>query len=174
MSENFNLSHCIQILSHSPMVIKELLCDLDLSWTNTNEGEESWSPSQILAHLIYGEKTDWIPRARIILNGGGVFDAFDRFAHLDMNRSVDLLLIEFEELRSVNIDTLQSWDLSPDELRLKGNHPDFGPVTLQELIATWTVHDLVHINQMTRVMAKYYKDEIGPFKNYISLLKSVD
>ena len=171
---NFKLSDAIQILSRTPMVIKELLLGLPDEWILSNEGTNTWSPFDILGHLIHGEKTDWIPRARIILGNqeNKTFIPFDRFAQFEESKgkSVDELIDEFTILRKENIITLKQMNLQPEHLGQIGIHPDFGKVTLRQLLATWVVHDLSHINQMTRVMAKNYQVEAGPWTRYISIL----
>ncbi len=138
------------------------------------EGPEAWSLFDIVGHLIHGELTDWIPRARIILEHGmdETFESFDRFAQLKANRgkSLDDLLVEFKALRERNLAALDELRLSAEQLKLRGRHPDFGRVTMGQLIATWAVHDLSHIAQIARVMAKYRSSEVGPWKAYLPIL----
>ena len=125
----------------------------------------------MLGHLINSEDHDWIPRARLIVEGGGTFAPFSRFDHLAHRTPVDELLDTFAAKRAANLDTLRSWNLGPDDLARTGTHPDFGSVTLDQLLATWVAHDLDHLNQVARVMAKRYDTAVGPWKQYLSVLK---
>lgn len=135
---------------------------------------EDWGPFDIVGHLIHGEETDWIPRARIILTQGEnrTFEPFDRFAQFEASRGKTLgtLLDEFERLRNANLETLGSWKLTNAELDLYGVHPELGDVTLRQLLATWVVHDLTHIRQVATAMARRYSDEVGQWKQYLSIL----
>ncbi len=171
---DFNLEKAIPVLSRTPAVLNDWLKDLPTGWVHQNEGPDSWSPFDIVGHLIHGEKTDWIPRVKIILSdqANKTFEPFDRFAQFNNSRgkSIDELLTEFETLRRENIQTLQAFSLTDDQLSLTGIHPDFGEVTLKELLATWVVHDQSHIAQIARVMAKQYRQEVGPWNAYIPLL----
>jgi hypothetical protein len=170
----FNKNEAIQILSRTPLVLKELLSGLPRSWIHANEGGESWSPYDIVGHLIHGEKTDWIPRMNIILDQGvnKTFQPFDRFAQFrnSGDRSLEDLLNEFTELRLANTDILRNTELGWDDLRKEGIHPAFGKVSLKELLASWVVHDLNHIGQLCRVLAFQYKREIGPWTEYMGIL----
>jgi len=172
---NFNLNKSKEILSRTPKVLQVLLTDLSIEWTNNNEGEHTWSPYQVIGHLIHGEKTDWITRAKIILsdNRNKTFEPFDRFAQEkeDLSLSIEALLNEFELLRMDNLKELDA--LKVNDLRLieKGIHPELGEVNLQQLLSCWTVHDLGHISQITRVMAKQYRSEVGPWVQYLGILK---
>lgn len=171
----FNLNDSINLLSRTPGTLSTLLKGLPTAWTHTNEGENTWSPFDILGHLIHGEKTDWIPRARIILGHAEdkTFEPFDRFAQFENSKgkSLEELLQEFSSLRQANIEVLKQMNIDAQKLDRTGIHPEFGTVTLKQLLATWVVHDLSHINQMTRVMAKNYGDEAGPWTKYISILQ---
>lgn len=168
---NFKLSKAIEILSRTPSVINSLLSDLSIDWLNANEGPDTWSPYLVLAHLVYGEKTDWPGRARIILKEDDKrFTPFDRGAHLGETKSVNDLLDEFRELRDNNLQGLLDYNLTEDMLDMQGIHPAFGNVTLKQLLAAWVVHDLGHIAQISRVMAKQYKDEAGPWIEYLPIL----
>ena len=173
----FNLAKSIEILERTPSVFKRLLSNLSPEWTHRNEGENTWSAYDIIGHLIHGEKTDWIPRMEIILQHGvnETFTPFDRFAQFKESKGKDLeeLLEEFQQLRDRNVQKLRSLKLSEADLQKKGMHPELGVVTLEQLIATWTVHDLGHIHQMTRVMVKLYKDEVGPWKQYLGILSKL-
>ncbi len=172
---SFDLKKSIEILERTPLVLEVMLVGLSEQWIHTNEGPETWSPYDILGHLIYGEKTDWIPRMEVILSGKAdtPFESFDRHAQFKENQhmTVNQLLNEFKILRKQNIDLLRSKKLTPAELVLKGKHPAFGSVTLSQLLATWVVHDLNHISQIARVMAKQYKTEVGPWIEYLKILK---
>jgi len=170
----FKLDQAIEILERSPNVIREMLQGLSPDWLHNNEGGESFSPFVVLGHLVYGELTDWIPRARIILNQGEkrTFDPYDRFAQLTLYKDTPLeeLLDKFASLRKKNLDELKSINISDEKLELKGKHPDIGTVTLKQLLATWVVHDLNHIAQIARVMARQYSDEVGPWKKHNPIL----
>ena len=171
----FELSRGIEILERSPAVLRTLLEGLSEDWIAGNEGGESWSPFNVVGHLIDGERTDWIPRARIILaREQRPFDPFDRFNHLTATPGKPLseLLDTFGQLRSANVRVLKSWNLSEPLLDLTGTHPALGQVTLRQLLATWVVHDLGHIGQIVRVMAKQYDQEVGPWKEYLPVLQS--
>ncbi len=172
---NFDLNKSIELLTRTPLVYKTLLFDLQSDWDAINEGPETWSAFDIIGHLIHGEKTDWIPRAELILNSDSTptFKPFDRFAQkeLSQNKTTEELLLEFQELRTNNLNTLQSWKLTSQDLVKQGIHPELGIITLKELISTWTIHDLGHLNQLSRVLIKHYKTDVGPWKQYSKLLK---
>lgn len=171
----FNLKESIQVLAKTPLVIECLLKGLPDQWIKTNEGNDTWSPFDILGHLIHGEKTDWIPRVRIILDkkSSKPFEPFDRFAQFENSKGKTLnqLLNEFNELRKENIQYIETLDIDEESLKKTGIHPEFGHVTLRQLLATWVTHDLGHLNQMTRVMAKNYKIEAGPWSKYIAVIQ---
>jgi len=162
---DFQLEQGIPILERTPAVISTLLEDLPEDWTRVDEGADTWSPREVVAHLINGERTDWIPRARIILKQGKYrrFDPFDRFAELKTQRPLKELLEEFDHLRSQNVATLRGWNLKEKDMALTGVHPEFGAVTMRQLLATWVVHDLSHIAQITRTMARAYTRAVGPW-----------
>ena len=170
----FDLANGIRVLERTPSALQSLLGGLPIEWTSPNEGPDTWSPFDVVGHLIDGEETDWIVRARIILNQDGDrrFEPYDRFRHFQRNQGCVLtgLLTEFAELREQNVAELQSWNLAPDQLQLAGIHPEFGPVTLEQLLATWVAHDCTHIAQIVRVMAKQYKEVVGPWAKYLSVL----
>lgn len=172
---NFSLSKSIEILERTPEVLIVMLNGLSGEWTENNEGSDSWNVYDIVGHLIHGELTDWIPRMEIILSNNLIktFSPFDRFAQFENSKGKNLnqLLVEFKELRLENIKTIKSKQLSYQDLKLKGIHPAFGEVNLSQLIATWTVHDLNHIAQISRVMAKQYTIEVGPWIEYLKILK---
>ena len=171
----FELIKAVLILQRTPAVIRNLLIDLPSDWINKNEGENTWSPYDIVGHLIHGEKTDWMVRAEIILGSDAdkLFEPFDRFAQFENSRgkSLDQLLDEFEKLRIDNLKRLSVMNPSETHLASEGIHPEFGAVTLKQLLSTWVVHDLGHISQIARVMAKQYKAEVGPWLEYIGILK---
>jgi hypothetical protein len=171
----FNLERSIQILERTPLVLKSMLTGLSDEWISTNEGNETWSAFDIVGHLIHGELTDWIPRAEVILSSSGSknFAPFDRFAQFENSKGKSLpqLLTEFEELRRRNMLNLRAKNISEEDLQRKGIHPDFGEVSLSQLLATWVVHDLTHIAQISRVMSKQYKDAVGPWIAYLRVLQ---
>jgi uncharacterized damage-inducible protein DinB len=170
----FDLEEGIAVLERTPQVLRLLLSALPEVWTASNEGEATWSPYDVVGHLIHGERTDWIPRARIILAQGPSrrFEPFDRFAQFEESRgkSLDALLDELAALRSANLDTLRGLPLDDDTLALEGEHPTFGAVTLSQLLATWVAHDLNHIGQIARVMARQYGEAVGPWKEFLPIL----
>lgn len=172
---HFNLDDAIPILSRTPATLDTLLRGLPEVWIHNNEGESTWSPFDVLGHLIHGEETDWIPRLRIILEHGTsqTFEPFDRFAQEknSVGKSLDDLLDEFVGLRAQNIEALRGFDLKPSDLEKEGVHPELGRVNVGHLLSTWVVHDLGHIAQVTRVMAKQYGDETGPWFAYIGVLQ---
>jgi hypothetical protein len=171
---DFDADLAIQVLRRSPAALQALLNGLDESWIRGNEGPETFSAFDVVGHLIDGEETDWIPRARIILAKGPSlrFQPYDRFRHRERNRgrSPESLLAEFARLRTANVRELESWSLTATELDLPGEHPSLGRVTLRQLLAAWVVHDLGHLAQVARVMAKQYHDEVGPWIPYLPVL----
>lgn len=171
----FQLDHTIKILNRTPAVIEDLLYGLPKEWIHNNEGPDTWSPFDIVGHLVHGEKTDWIPRALIILGDrtDKTFVPFDRFAQFEdsKGKTIHDLLDEFRALRDDNIVTLKSWDLKDSDLTKTGQHPALGTVMLKELLSTWAVHDLNHIYQMSRVLANNYKEEVGVWRAYLGVLK---
>lgn len=171
----FELQKSLEILERTPLVLQAYLEGLSQDWLKNNEGENTWSPYEIVGHLVYGEKTDWMVRVKTILrtSGNKLFEPFDRLAQLkeDQDRPIAELLTDFNVLRTRNLEELHALNISDKDLQLTGIHPEFGEVTLGQLIATWVVHDLGHIGQISRVMAKQYKNEVGPWINYLSVLK---
>ena len=171
---DYNLSEGLAVLERTPSVLRSMLAGLADAWIEADEGPETWSPFVILGHLIHGERADWIPRAQIILAQGADrrFTPYDRFAqfHESADKSLGTLLDEFADLRARNLSTLRDWRLSDSELELTGEHPEFGQVTLRQLLATWVVHDLGHIAQIARVMAKQYRAAIGPWRAYLPIV----
>jgi len=166
--------HALEILERTPSVLKALLVDLSDKWIMNNEGDGTFSPFDVVGHLIYGEKTDWMVRVERILSSGTSqpFDVFDRFAMYteSKGKTMQQLLQEFETLRKQNITWLNSLALQESDYSRKGLHPVLGEVTLGNLLATWVVHDLTHIAQITRVMAKQYKPAIGPWTEFMRIL----
>jgi hypothetical protein len=171
---SFDLSETLDVLARTPPVLDSLLRGTGPSWHAVNEGPDTWSAFDVVGHLIHGEETDWVPRARIILEHGAArpFEPFDRFAQFRRfaGWSLDRLLDRFAELRQVNLETVRGWRLTDEQLALPGRHPELGPVTLRQLLATWAVHDLNHLGQIARVMAKRYADEVGPWRAYLRIL----
>jgi len=171
---DFNLTSALAILERTPGVLNSLLHGLDDDWIQNNEGEATWSPFDVVGHLIHGEKTDWIGRAQIILSDAQdkAFTPFDRFAQFEESKgkTISQLLTEFQDLREKNLKLLKSLDLSRDDFSKTGIHPAFGDVTLKNLLATWVAHDLGHIAQISRVMAKQYTNEVGPWQEYLPIL----
>jgi hypothetical protein len=171
---DFNLEQGIAVLERTPGALRAMLAALPATWTDATEGPETWSPYVIVGHLIHGERTDWIPRAQLILAQGANrrFEPYDRFAqlHESEGKSLDHLLDEFAILRARNVSTLAGWRLTHDQLSLEGEHPEFGTVTLRQLLSTWVAHDLGHVAQTARVMAKQYRDAVGPWRAYLPIL----
>ena len=170
-----NLDHSIALLARTPAALEALLRDLPNSWTLGNEGENNWSAFDIVGHLIHCERTDWMPRARTILQFGETkpFDPFDRWGHIrdSQGKSLSQLLDEFARLRSENLAEVRTWNLQPEDLLRRGSHPALGPVTLSELLGTWAAHDLNHLHQLSRVMAHQYRQTVGPFSNYLGVMQ---
>ena len=170
----FDLATGIAVLQRTPQVLWSMLSGLSPAWTEADEGPETWSPYVIVGHLIHGERTDWIARARIILEQGPErrFTPYDRFAqfHESQGKSLSALLNEFEQLRAENLETVAEWRLTEAQLALEGEHPEFGAVTLRQLLATWVAHDLGHIAQTARVMAKQYREAVGPWRAYLPVM----
>lgn len=175
MSEtSHNLPHTIALLARTPAVLDAWLRDLPDAWTRGTEGGETWSPVDIVGHLIHGERTDWMARTRMVLQHGDThtFEPFDRQGHTpeSQGKSLDELLDEFARLRSGNLMDLRALDLQPDDLARRGRHPVLGIVTLSELLATWAAHDLTHLHQMSRVMAHQYREVVGPWSRFLGVL----
>lgn len=169
------LEESLAVLTRTPPTLDALLRGLPEAWTEATEGPGTWSPYAVLGHLIHAEKTDWMPRLAIILEHGPgqPFDTFDREAQFREGQKTPLpeLLDEFAAVRRGNLDRLRALDLKPRQLDLQGTHPALGPVTLRQLLATWTAHDLAHILQISRVMAKRYRQEVGPWAQYLSVMQ---
>ncbi|CAN5658576.1 hypothetical protein BH24ACI1_BH24ACI1_12870 [soil metagenome] len=171
----FQIEKAIEILSQTPATIKSLLGTLSDDWIENAANSDSWSPFDIVGHFIHGEETDWIPRAEIILAQGEnrTFMPFDRFAQFEKSKGKSLseLLETFAGLRKENIEILQKMNLTGEQLKLKGIHPELGEVNLEQLLSTWVVHDLTHIRQIVIVLAKKYSENVGVWKEYLSILK---
>ena len=170
-----NLPHTISLLTRTPAALQALLRDLPEAWTFQNEGEDTWSAFEIVGHLIHGERTDWMVRTRMVLQFGEskTFESFDRLGHARESQGTSLaqLLDEFARLRSENLGELRALNLQPGDLKRRGRHPAFGVVTLSQLLATWAVHDLTHVHQISRVMAHQYRQAVGPWSAYTGVLK---
>jgi DinB superfamily len=171
---NFDLSAQIPLLERTPRTLRALLDGLPPEWSGATEGPGTWSPFAIVGHLVHGERVNWIPRARLIVEHGPAraFTPFDRDAHFhdSAGKTLAQLLDELAELRAGNLATLASWQLSERQLCLEGTHPEFGRVTLSQLLATWVAHDLGHVAQVARVMAKQYREAVGPWRAYLPIL----
>ena len=172
---DFRLRDAITVLERTPRSLHSMLDELPAEWLAGNEGPDTFSPYDVVGHLIHGERTDWIPRARLILAQGPSvrFEPFDRFGHVNEStgKALPQLLETFERLRAVNLATLEGWSLSEEQLSLRGEHPELGPVTLRQLLATWAIHDLTHLAQITRTMARQYRDVVGPWRRYFRQLE---
>lgn len=170
----YSLKRSYEILGRTPAVLQSLLSGLPDDWVMPNEGPETFSPYDVVGHLIHGEKTDWVPRIKKILEFGKTqsFEKYDRFAQYELSKgkSLQQLLDEFTVLRKENMNWFKALNLTEDDLDKKGMHPVLGEVTLRNLLATWVVHDLTHISQITRVMAKQYKTEMGPWPQFFRIL----
>lgn len=171
----FQIDKSLEILERTPGVVKTLLLGLSDEWVMNNEGDDTFSPFDVVGHLLHGETTDWVQRTQIIISGDGdrKFKPFDRFAQFEESKGKNLeqILEEFSQQRKKNLDFIRQ--LHPDESMLDktGIHPVFGEVTLRQLLSTWVAHDLGHIAQIVRVMAKQYKTDVGPWVEYLRILK---
>ncbi len=170
----FELNHALDVLSRTPGVLRTLLAGLPADWTERPYGPNTWSAKEVLAHLVYGERTDWIPRLQIILEHGDEkpFEPFDRTGHADLLASNTLgqLLDLFERERADGLATLRGLNLGPADFERRGRHPALGAVTLGNLLATWVVHDLNHIAQACKATAHQYREAVGPWEQYLSIL----
>lgn len=170
----FNLADTVAVLRHTPASLNALLRGLPDIWVRRNEGKDSWNAHDIVGHLVFGEITDWIPRARIILEHGEsrAFERFDRLAQMKKkDETLEQRLDEFARLRKESLETLQAWNLQPEDFKRRGKHPELGIVTLSELLATWVVHDLTHMHQLSRVMSYQYREAVGPWSVYLGVLQ---
>lgn len=170
----FSIDKTIPILTNTPKALDALIRGLPAEWTEHNEGAGTWSVFDVVGHLVHGEKTDWIPRLDKILNQQfEIFEPFDRFAQFEdsKGKTIDDLLEEFAGLRAQNLEMLRSKGITDHDYFLIGIHPDFGEVTLRELLATWAVHDLDHIAQIARIMAHQYHKAVGPWEAYLRIVR---
>jgi hypothetical protein len=172
---DIELADVIEILDRTPRVLRELLHGLPKTWIESNEGENTWSPFDVIGHLIHGERVNWIPRAKMILEFGEtkVFEPFDRFAQFEASKGKTMqeLLEDFASIRQANIRTLKDMNLTLEDLQKAGHHSEFGRVTLGELLSTWAAHDLDHVVQISRTLAKGYREAVGPWHAYLSVMK---
>jgi hypothetical protein len=172
---DFDLAEGVAVLERTPATLRALLGGLPPAWTDATEGPDTWSPYIVVGHLIHGERADWIPRARIILAQGPDrrFTPVDREAQFRESQGTPLseLLDEFARLRAENLATLEGWALTDYELAQEGEHPEFGVVTLRQLLATWVAHNLAHLGQISRVMAKQYREAVGPWRRYLGVME---
>jgi hypothetical protein len=170
----FVLGEAIGILARTPVTLDAMLRGLPDDWIHAHEGGETWSAFAVVGHLIHGEETDWMPRVKIILEHRETrpFDRFDRLAQFTGSsvRTLESLLDEFATLRQHNLEELRALALTPADLDRPGRHPELGPVTLRQLLATWTAHDLDHVMQISRVLARQYADEVGPWRAYLRII----
>lgn len=175
MNAPHSLNQSIALLERTPAALNALLRDLPDEWTLHSEGEGTWSVFDVIGHLIHGERTDWIPRARRILEFGQSkpFDRFDRFAQEreSQGKTLSQLLDEFARLRGEKLDELRSMKLTEDDLKKRGTHPALGVVTLSELLSTWAAHDLTHLHQISRIMAAQYRDAVGPWTKFLGVMR---
>lgn len=171
----FQIEQAVEILAQTPGTVKSLLGNLSDDWTRSEANVEDWSPFDVVGHLILADETDWIPRAEIILAGGenSTFEPFDRYAMFENSKGKTLnhLLETFAERRAESLEKLRAMNLTAEKLQLKAAHPELGAVTLEQLIATWTVHDLTHIRQIVTNLANKYAENVGVWKQYLSILQ---
>lgn len=171
----FQIEQAIEILSKTPETVKSLLGNMSNEWIESGENKDDWNVFDVVGHLVHGEETDWIPRAEIILSQreNPVFEPFDRFAQFENSKGKTLSesLAEFAELRKKNLEILRQLNITDEDLKLKGIHPELGEVNLEQLLSTWVVHDLTHIRQIVTILAKKYSENVGVWKEYLSILK---
>lgn len=171
---NFQLTDAIAVLGRTPGVLHTLLANLPEPWVMNNYGPQTFSPFDVVGHLIHGERTDWMVRVRLILEHGPAkaFEPFDRYAMIEQNKGkpINELLESFATLRMENVAQLATLNLGPRELALRGKHPALGEVTMENLLATWVAHDLNHIHQVAKCMAWQYRDAVGPWREYLTIL----
>ena len=169
----FTIPLGLEILGRTPAVLRTLLSGLSPQWTTANEGPGTWSPYDVVGHLLHGERTDWMARAAIIRAGGGTFQTFDRLAqfHESRGKSLAQLLDEFEAARFENLERVRSWNLTDADLDMTGTHPVFGAVTLRQLLSTWVAHDFDHFMQVSRVMGRQLADDVGPWTEYLRVVR---
>ena len=174
-SAHFSVVEAVAVLSRTPAVLDALLGGMPSIWVQGNEGEQTWSAGDIVGHLVYAERNDWMPRVRIVLESGEArtFDSFDRFAQMRERRNIamDQLLHEFSGARRASLAALDELKIEQEDLTRRGKHPVLGVITLSQLLATWAVHDLTHLHQLSRVMAHQYRDMVGPWGAYLGVLQ---
>lgn len=172
---DFEIGHAIEVLERTPAVLRTLLTGLSDPWIHNNYGQKTFSPFDVVGHLVHGEITDWLARAKIILEHGEAkpFEPFDRYAMYDASKgkTITELLDTFESLRRQNIEDLKALRLTPQQLLSRGTHPELGPITMKELLTMWAVHDLNHIAQIAKAMAFQYRDGVGPWLPFVSILR---
>jgi len=170
-----NLQHTVSLLARTPAALNALLRDLPETWTSRNEGEKTWSAFDVVGHLIYAERANWMPRAKMVLEFGETraFESFDRWGHVreSQGKSLAQLLDEFARVRAENLTELRGLNLRPEDLARRGRHPAVGVVTLSELLATWAAHDLTHLHQISRIMAYQYREAVGPWSKFLGVLQ---
>ena len=170
-----DLQETMALLTRTPAVLNALLRDLPATWTMQDEGENSWSAFDVVGHLVDGERVNWMPRARMILQTGEkeTFVPFDRGGNIreSQGKSLAQMLDEFAKLRSANLNEVRALNLESEDLKRSGRHPAFGVVTLSQLLSTWAVHDLTHLHQISRIMAHQYREAVGPWKEYLGVLQ---
>lgn len=170
-----SVADTVALLSRTPGAFNALLRGLPETWTAANEGDGTWSARDVIGHLIHGERTDWMPRVKMMISSGEArtFSPFDRVGHTRerQDKSLDELLEDFARIRAGNLEELRALRLGPEHMGLRGRHPAFGSVTLSELLATWVAHDLTHLHQVSRVLAHQYRDAVGPWIAYLGVLK---
>jgi hypothetical protein len=168
-----DLHDTVALLARTPAALDALLRELPDAWTRSSEGEGTWNAFDVLGHLIHGERTDWIPRAKIILQfgEGRPFDAFEREGFDARRTALGELLDEFARLRRENLAELRALNLRDEDLERRGRHPALGVVTMSQLLATWAVHDLTHLHQISRIMAHQYREAVGPWSDYLGVLR---
>lgn len=171
---NYEPAAAVAVLSRTPSTLRAMLSGLPDAWLMNNEGPDTWSPYDVVGHLVHGDRADWTQRATLILEQGEhrTFKSFDRTAMFEESKgkTIDDLLEEFAELRDANLGLFTSWEIEDTKLALTGIHPKFGTVTLRQLLSTWVAHDLSHIAQISRVMAKQYREEIGPWREFLPIM----
>jgi len=172
-----NLQDAVALLTRTPAAFDALLLGLQETWTERDEGENTWTVREVIGHLIHGERTDWVPRARMILEFGETrpFEKFDREGHQReiRGKSLEQLLDEFARARSENLEALRAFNLRPEDLDRRGRHPALGVVTLSQLLATWAAHDLTHLHQVARIMAHQSREAVGPWNAYLGVMHCV-
>jgi hypothetical protein len=170
-----NLNDTVSLLARTPLALNALLRDLPDTWTLRNEGDKTWSAFDVVGHLIHGERADWVPRVKMILEFGETraFEPFDRWGHERevKGKSLGQLLDEFARVRAENLDKLRAFNLQPEDLEKRGRHPALGVVTLSQLLATWPMHDMTHLHQISRIMAYQYHDTVGPWEAYLGVMQ---